>query len=35
MHRPDLEQVSGLSQQAAVQDMAAKALCDHLQALLL
>ena len=32
-HRLNLEYVSGLSQQAAVQDVAAKVLCDNLQAL--
>lgn len=32
-HRVNLEQVSGLSQQAAVQDVSAKVLCDNLQAL--
>lgn len=32
-HRLNLEHVSGLSQQAAMQDLAAKVLCDNLQAL--
>ena len=32
-HRLNLEHVSGLSQQAVVQDVAAKMLCDNLQAL--
>ena len=32
-HRLNLEHVSGLSQQAVVQDVAAKVLCDNLQAL--
>jgi hypothetical protein len=32
-HRLNLEHVSGLSQQAVVQDVAAKILCDNLQAL--
>ena len=32
-HRLNLENVSGLSQQAVVQDVAAKVLCDNLQAL--
>ncbi len=32
-HRLNLEPVSGLSQQAVVQDVAAKVLCDNLQAL--
>ena len=31
-HRLNLEHVSGLSQQAVVQDVAAKVLCDNLQA---
>ncbi|WP_429555832.1 hypothetical protein [Paraburkholderia sp. MM5477-R1] len=32
-HRSNLEHVSGLSQHAVVQDLAAKVLCDNLQAL--
>ena len=32
-HRPNLEHVSGLSQQAVAQDVAAKMLCDNMQAL--
>lgn len=32
-HRLNLEHVSGLSQQAVMQDVAAKVLCDNLQAL--
>ena len=32
-HRLNLEHVSGLSQRAVVQDLAAKVLCDNLQAL--
>ena len=32
-HRPNLEHVSGLSQQAALHDFAAKIVCDNLQSL--